>query len=76
MRRAIVKYHRDVGAQNSLNCHGFLRSQEKEGAVQVRAKLNSMLLDFADRRQAEHLEAAAVGQDGRGPINEPMQAAR
>ena len=33
-----------------------------------------MSLDLANRRQAEYLEAAAVGQDWRRPIDERVQS--
>src|SRR3989442_766535 len=41
----------------------------------MRAELDAVGLDFANRREAEDLEAAAVGQDRSGPIDELMQSA-
>ena len=41
----------------------FLRAEKEQRAVEVRAKFDAVLLDFADFGEAEDLEAAAVGQD-------------
>ena len=59
-----------------LDGHCLLGPEEQQRAVQVRAELDAVRLDLADGRQAEHLEAAAVGQDRPRPIDEPVQPAR
>ena len=63
VRRAIVEHHRDVRAEHALDFHRFLRPEKQQRAVQVRAELDAVRLDLANLRQAEDLEAAAVGQD-------------
>ena len=54
--------------QFALDRHRLFGTEEQQRAVQVRAELNAVGLDLADRRQAEDLEAAAVRQDGRGQL--------
>src|SRR5262245_54728188 len=39
------------------------------------SELDAMRFDLPDLRQAEHLEAAAIGEDGPGPVDESMQPA-
>ena len=42
-------------------------------AVEMRSELHAVIVDLAERREAEHLEPAAVGQDRPGPSHEPVQ---
>src|SRR6266545_2235657 len=42
----------------------------------MRTEFDSVLLDLADFRQAEDLESAAIGENRRGPVDEPVQPAR
>ena len=76
VRRAIIEDHRNVRAEDTLNLHRFLRAEEEQRAIKVRTKLNAMRLDLPDLREAEHLEAAAVGEDGLLPVDEIMKPAR
>ena len=75
VRRAFVEHHRDVRAEHALDFHGFLRPEKQQRAVQVRTELDAVLLDLADFREAENLEAAAVGQNRPVPIHELVQPA-
>src|SRR5690242_4845017 len=42
----------------------------------MRPELNSMRLNFANRRQAEDLKPATIRQNGQVPIDETMQPTR
>ncbi|MNI21736.1 hypothetical protein D3C73_752680 [compost metagenome] len=75
IRRAFVEHHDDVGIQRTLDAHGFFGRQEQARAVDGRGELHAFLGDLAHALQAEHLEAARVGQDGLVPLHEAMQAA-
>ena len=72
---AIVEAHRDVGAEFSLDMHGFFGAQEKQRAIEVGTEFDAVRFDFANGGEAEDLEAAAVGQDWEWPIDEIVQAA-
>ena len=63
MRQALVEHHRDVGAELRLDVGGLLRRQQVRGAVEVRPEARALLVDRPARREAEHLIAAAVGED-------------
>ena len=52
-----------------------LGRQQVQRAVEMRAELRALLADASHRRQAEHLVAAAVGQDRSLPADEAMQPA-
>ncbi len=43
------------------------------GAVHRRTKTHALLADLAQRRQAEHLEAAGIGEDGPLPAHKAVQ---
>ena len=73
--RAIVEDHRDIRAERALDGHRFFGAEEQQRAVQVRTEFDAMGLDFANGGQAEDLEPAAVGQDGRRPIDKAVEAA-
>jgi hypothetical protein len=45
-------------------------------AVDVRAKSHAVVVDLAQRRKAEHLEPAAVGQNRPLPAHKTMQPAQ
>jgi len=65
-----------VGAQGLLDLDRQLRGQEMLGsAVQRRAESDTLLIDLAERGQAEDLVAAGVGQDRSGPRHEAVEAA-
>jgi len=72
--RAIVENHRDVGAEFTLNLHGFFRAEKKKRAIEVRTEFDPVGFDFANGREAEDLEAAAVGKDRERPIDELVEA--
>jgi hypothetical protein len=75
VRRTFVKDHGDVGAEHALDFHGFLRPDEQERAVQMRAEFHAVGLDLADFGEAEDLEPAAVRENGAFPVHELVQAA-
>ncbi len=73
--RALVEHHDDVGVERTLDAHRFFRREEQARAVDGRGELDAFLGDLAHALQAEHLEAARIGQDGLVPLHEAMQAA-
>ena len=50
-----------------LDVDGALGRQQVRAAVEVRLEVDALLGDLAARGEAEHLVAAAVGEDRRGP---------
>jgi hypothetical protein len=74
--RALVEGHDDVGAERLLDVDGALGGEEQVAPVQVGLEGGALLGDFALLRQAEHLEAAAVGEHGAVPGDEAVQAAQ
>src|SRR5581483_9589644 len=76
MRRAIIEYHGNIRAQHALNFHGLLRTKEKQRAVQMRAELHPVWLDFGNLREAEHLESATIGKYRVLPVDESVQPPR
>ena len=70
-----VQHHRDIRAQIGLDLNGALGRQEIRGAVEMGAELDAVLIYLPALGEAEHLVAAAVGEDGLVPANEPVQAA-
>ena len=75
VRRAFVERHRDVGVERALDAHRFFRRQEEAIAVDRRGKVHALLGEAAQRTEAEHLEAARIGQQRRIPSHEAVQAA-
>ena len=75
IRGALVEGHGDVGSQAGLNLRGPLGGQQVPGPVHVGAEAGALLADRAAPPQAEHLVAAAVGQQRSRPAGEAVQAA-
>ena len=75
MPGAIIQRHGDVRAQRELHIHGVLRGEPHLGAVERRAKAYPLLGDAAQALQAEHLEAAGIGEDRVLPMHETVQPA-
>ncbi len=75
-RDHVVQDHGHVAAQGLLDGHGPLRRDRQQPAVDVRAEDGLLLGDLADGREAEELEAAAIGQDRAVPAHEAVQAAQ
>ena len=63
---ALVERHHDVDAER-LHARPRPRVRKMAGAVEVRAERHALLVDLAQRREAEDLVAAAVGEDRRRP---------
>ena len=74
--RAIVEGHGDVAAQGPLDLHAALRRHGEEGAVEMRPEDDRVVRDRPPIGQAEHLEAAAVGQDRPLPAHEAVHPAQ
>ena len=70
IRRALVEDHRDVRIEVALHLHRALGRQHHRIAVDRRAEAHALLRDLAQRRQAEDLKAARVGQDRPFPVHE------
>ena len=75
VRRALVEDHDHVGVERGLHLHGDLRTQEHRISVHRRPEADTVLRELAQLRQAEHLEAAGVGEDRARPVHEAVQAA-
>ena len=58
-----------------LHVDRLLRRQQMRRAVEVRPEVHALLVDLSPRREAEHLIAAAVGEDRMRPADEAMQSA-
>jgi hypothetical protein len=74
MWRAIVEDHGDVGAEFALDLHGFFGPKKQERAIEMRAEFDAVRFYFSNGREAEDLEAPAVGEDREGPIDEVVKA--
>ena len=75
MLEAFVEHHRDVRSELRLNVDGRFRRQQMLAAIEMRSKRHTFLVHLPPRGQAEHLIAAAVGQDRLLPADELMEAA-
>ncbi|CRM95883.1 hypothetical protein [Pseudomonas sp. 22 E 5] len=75
VRRAFVKDHHNVGTQVPLHLHRLFRPHEYFGAIYRRGEGHALLLDLAHGAQAEHLEAAGIGEDRALPFHEVVQVA-
>ena len=71
----LVESHHDVGADGTLNVYHLLGREEMLAAVDVGAKLAALLAQLAYAGEAEHLEAAAVGEHRAVEAVEPVEAA-
>ena len=71
---ALVERHRNVGTQSLLHLHNALGREEMAAAVDVGMELHPVLFYLVHGGEAEHLEAAAVGQHGPVPLGEFVQA--
>ena len=74
-RGAFVESHDDIGAEGTLDGDRFLRAEEKFRAVDMRGEFDAVRFHLAQRREAENLEAAAVGKDRAVPVHEAVQTA-
>ena len=71
----LIKGHCDGGTQVCLDLHTLLRTHKDAVAVQMGGKGHAFLRDLAQLGKAEHLESAAVGQDGPVPAGKFVQTA-
>jgi hypothetical protein len=75
IREALVEHHRDIGSQLRLDVDGLLGREEVRRSIEVRLKSRALFRDRPAGGQAEHLIAAAVGQDRFPPPDEPVKPA-
>jgi len=75
MLGAIIQRHGDVRAQRQLHIHAVFRGEPHFAAVERRTKAYPLLGDAAQALQAEHLEAAGIGEDRVLPVHETVQPA-
>ena len=75
VREALVEHHRDVGSELCLDVRGFLGRQQMRRTVKMRAEPRAFFVHRPPRREAEHLIAAAVGENRPRPTDEPVQPA-
>ena len=71
----LIKGHCNGGTQVCLDLHTLLRAHKDAVAVQMGSKGHAFFRDLAQFGKAEHLESAAVGQDGAVPAGKLVQAA-
>ena len=62
-------------AEILLNRHRAFRRQAVTAAVNVAAKRYAFIVNPVNLGEAEHLEAARIGEHRAGPLHEPVQAA-
>ena len=74
-RDALVEHHRDVGSELRLHLGRRFGRQQMLRAIEMRAELGPLFPNLPDRREAEHLVAAAVGEDRMRPADERVQPA-
>ena len=72
---ALVKTHYNVGAESDLDIDGVLRCEEVRAAIQVRAELDAVVSNFAERVEGEDLKAAGVSEESARPTHESVKAA-
>src|SRR6185369_9910539 len=60
---ALVEHHGDVDAEAALHLDDVFRREAQRRAVEMAAEGDPALVHLAQGAQAEHLEAAAVGED-------------
>ncbi len=69
---ALVEGHDDVGAESYLNFDRMLGSKSVRTPVEVRAELDAVFRDLAERVEREDLEAAGVSEYGARPTDETV----
>ena len=74
--RTLIEAHDEVGPQGLLLRHRPLRAEHVLRAVVDGAEGHPAVVDLCRVAQAEHLVAAAVGEDGPVPLHERVQAAK
>ena len=72
---ALVKRHHYVSADNSLGVNVILWSKSVPRTINVRLETATLLGDFSDFGQREHLESAAVRQDRSVPVLKLVKSA-
>jgi len=72
---ALIQAQDDVRPQLLLDGDGLLWSEAMERAVEVGAKGDAIGIHLPQPREAEHLKAAAVGEQWPIPAHEVVQAA-
>ena len=72
----LVECHGDVRPEQCLDLHRALGGQPMGRAVEVAGERHAVIVDPAEVRQAEDLEAAGIGQDRSVPGHEAMQPAQ
>ena len=75
MRDTLVKGHDDVGAKGVFDFHDGFRCEKMLGTVEMGAEKHALFCDLAQIAEAEHLEAAAVGEDRTIPVHEAVETA-
>ena len=75
MLGAVIQRHGDVRAQRELHLHGVFRGEPHFAAVERRTKAYPLLGDATQALQAEHLEAAGIGEERLLPMHETVQPA-
>ena len=72
--RTVIEDHADVGTERGLDLEHAARSHACGRAVEVRAIVDTGVVDLLEAAQAEDLIAAGVGEDRTGPAHERVDA--
>src|SRR5580704_11142428 len=75
MLGALIERHDNVGAESDLGIHCALGSEDMLRAVEMGAKRDTVLSDFAEFTEAEDLKSTGVGKNGARPRHETVQSA-
>ena len=73
---ALIEGHGNGGTEIRLDLHALFRAHEDLVAVQMGMEGHALFGDVAQLGETEHLESAAVGEDGAVPAGELVQAAQ
>src|SRR5215467_11098047 len=76
IRNAFIQHHCDIAAEFRLDFHCDLRRNERPAAVDVILEFDALFGDFAQFRERENLEPAAIRENGTIPAHEIVQAAK
>src|SRR5690554_2765977 len=68
-----IERHYNIRTQVHLDLDGLFWADKMLGTVQMGAELNPLLRNAAQGAKAEHLETAAVGENGPLPAHKAVQ---
>ena len=72
---ALVEHHGEIDAQRPLVSDDTLRGEAQQGAVEMAAERDAVVVDLAQSGEAEDLEAATVDEQRSPPAGKGVQSA-